>query len=106
MGSFVPSTLEERKEMLEAVGVKSYDELYKDVPESIRLGENGLKLEDGVSELEALSKMEALAKKNHAFKAVFRGAGSYHHYIPAIVKAILQTKRRSLDMDKNSKRFR
>ena len=88
MGSFVPSTLEERKEMLEAVGVKSYDELYKDVPESIRLGENGLKLEDGVSELEALSKMEALAEKNHAFKAVFRGAGSYHHYIPAIVKRV------------------
>ena len=28
------------------------------------------------------------------------------NYIPAIVKAILQTKRRSLDMDKNSKRFR
>ena len=28
------------------------------------------------------------------------------NYIPAIVKAVLQTKRRSLDMDKNSKRFK
>ena len=28
------------------------------------------------------------------------------NYIPAIIKAVLQTKRRSLDMDKNSKRFK
>ena len=28
------------------------------------------------------------------------------NYIPAIVKAVLQTRRRSLDMDKNSKRFK
>lgn len=28
------------------------------------------------------------------------------NYIPAVVKAIIQTKRRSLDMDKNSKRFK
>ncbi len=88
MGSFIPSTLTERKEMLKAIGVNSYEEMYADVPESIRLGENGLKLEDGVSELEALQKMEALAAKNHAFRAIFRGAGSYHHYIPAIVKRV------------------
>jgi len=88
MGSFIPSTLLEREEMLRAVGVSRYEEMYADVPVSIRLDENGLKLEDGVSELEALSKMEALAEKNHAFKAIFRGAGSYHHYIPAIVKRV------------------
>ena len=34
MGSYVPSTREQRQEMLNAIGLKDFRELYRDVPES------------------------------------------------------------------------
>lgn len=45
--------------------------------------------------------------QNHAavIKETARKKMLVWNYIPAIIKAVLQTKRRSLDMDKNSKRF-
>ena len=41
MASYIPSTLEERQEMLRTVGVSSFRELYRDVPAQMYL-ENGL----------------------------------------------------------------
>ena len=35
MGSYVPSTPAERQEMLHAIGLSDYQQLYRDVPESI-----------------------------------------------------------------------
>ena len=35
MGSYVPSTREQRQEMLSAIGLKDFRELYKDVPKSM-----------------------------------------------------------------------
>ena len=32
--------------------------------------------------------MAALAGKNRVFRSVFRGAGAYRHFIPAIVKTV------------------
>ncbi len=87
MGSYVPSTPEERAAMLEAVGVKSYAELYKDVPEEVIL-KGLLDLPEGLSELEVRNKMSALAAENKLYKAVLRGAGAYDHYIPSIVRYI------------------
>lgn len=88
MGSFISSTQEQRQEMLRAVGVSSYEELYADAPASTLLPEGGLKLEPGVTESEALFKLQAMADKNKIFPAIFRGAGAYRHYIPAIVKRV------------------
>lgn len=90
MGSFVPSTPSQRQAMLEAVGVPSYEGLYESVPHSLLLKEGELAVPDGVSEPEALLHMEELAGKNQVFRSVFRGAGAYRHYIPAIVKRVTQ----------------
>ena len=87
MGSYVPSTMEQRLEMLKAVGVASFDELYADVPESMRLKEGALDLPDGMSEMEVLARMKEMAGKNKVFPSIFRGAGAYCHYIPSIVNA-------------------
>ena len=87
MASYVPSTLEERQEMLHTVGVSDYRELYRDVPAEMYL-EKGLKLPSGMSELEVRRKMTAMASKNKVFSTVLRGAGAYDHYIPSIVKYI------------------
>ena len=48
MASYVPSTAEERQEMLYTVGVSDYRELYRDVPAKMYL-ENGLNLPAGMS---------------------------------------------------------
>ena len=87
MGSYIPSTREERLSMLESIGMHSFDELYADIPEKLRF-KDGLSLPSGLSELEVDRKMEEIAEKNTRFTHIFRGAGSYHHYIPAIVKQV------------------
>ena len=87
MGSYIPSTREERLSMLESIGMHSFDELYADIPEKLRF-KDGLSLPSGLSELEVARKMEEIAEKNTQFTHIFRGAGSYHHYIPAIVKQV------------------
>ena len=87
MGSYIPSTREERLSMLESIGMHSFDELYADIPEDLRL-KDGLSLPSGLSELEVARKIEEISGKNTRFPHIFRGAGSYHHYIPAIVKQV------------------
>ena len=86
MGSYIPSTGEERQAMLQAIGLTSTDQLFDVVPESVRV--KSLDLPEGLSELEVGQKMAELAAKNRVFPSVFRGAGSYRHYIPSIVKTV------------------
>ncbi|MDY2671176.1 MAG: aminomethyl-transferring glycine dehydrogenase subunit GcvPA [Anaerovoracaceae bacterium] len=87
MGSYIPNTPEEQQEMLKAIGASSFDDLYADVPEDVRL-KDGLNLPGGKSELEVDREMKALAAKNKIYGSIFRGAGVYWHYIPAIVKEV------------------
>ena len=87
MGSYVPSTQAERQEMLEAIGLKDYQDLYRDVPQSMIL-DHPLDIPSGKSELEVSRAMTAMADKNTLFFTVLRGAGAYDHYIPSIVKYI------------------
>ncbi|MEI3130850.1 MAG: aminomethyl-transferring glycine dehydrogenase, partial [Oscillospiraceae bacterium] len=49
---------------------------------------DGLNLPEGLSELEVRETVTGLAEKNKVFKTVLRGAGSYRHFIPAVVKSI------------------
>jgi glycine dehydrogenase subunit 1 len=87
MGSYVPATAAERREMLQAIGMSSEKELYSDVPASMLL-DRPLDIPAGMSELEVRAKMEAMAAKNRVYDVVLRGAGAYDHYIPSIVKYI------------------
>ncbi len=86
MGSYIPNTRDERLEMLKSIGLSSVEELYSVVPEEARVKE--LDLPEGLSELEVSAKVRAAADMNKCFGSVFRGAGSYCHYIPSIVKTI------------------
>ncbi len=87
MGSYVPSTKQERQEMLEALGLKDYRDLYRDVPASMYL-DRELNVPAGMSEMEVGKAIGAMAAKNHVFATILRGAGAYDHYIPSIVKYI------------------
>ena len=83
--SYVASTKEEQAQMLDEMGYKNIEELFSDVPPSVLL-KTHLNIKEGVSEFEVLKDMEKLAAKNRLFKSTFRGAGSYKHLIPEVVK--------------------
>jgi len=87
MGSYIPSTAQEQREMLSAAGFDSIDGLFSQIPESVRLNRL-LDLPEGLSELEVRRKMSGIASENKVFPIVFRGAGAYRHYIPAAVTRI------------------
>lgn len=87
MGSYVPSTAQERQEMLASIGLSSIDELFSHIPDSLKL-KGELNLPSGKSELEVCRTMEHIAAQNIVFDSIFRGAGAYDHYIPAIVKSV------------------
>ena len=84
MATFVPNTAAEQQEMLRAVGCASMEELLSGIPEDARLSD-GLKLPEGLSELEATRHLQDLAGRNRTYRAIFRGAGAYDHFIPSIV---------------------
>ena len=86
MGSYVPNTCDDRREMLNFIGRSSVDELYAPVPKEVMASD--LKLPSGLSELELYRKIKSLAAENRIFPSIFRGAGAYRHYIPAAVKRI------------------
>ena len=86
MGSYIPATAEERQAMLAYLGLGSTDDLFAAVPESVRV--RSLDLPEGMSEMEVSRRMRGMADKNVRFRSVFRGAGAYRHYIPAVVKTV------------------
>ena len=86
MGSYIPATAEERRAMLASLGLSSVDELFACIPPEVRL--HGLNLPEGLSEMEVSRKVGDMAEKNVRFRSMFRGAGAYRHYIPAIVKTV------------------
>ena len=87
MGTYVPSSEAEKREMLEALGLKDARELYRDVPDSVLL-KKPLDLPEGLSEMEVREKVGAMAALNRNYKTILRGAGAYDHYIPSIVRYI------------------
>ena len=86
MGSYIVNTEREQREMLAATGRKRFEELFDTVPESVKIGH--LDVPEGMSEMEAARRMQGMAAENTVFRQIFRGAGAYHHYIPAIVKRV------------------
>ena len=87
MGTYVPTTAKEREEMLRVIGVNSIDDLYCSVPADMLLGDK-LNLPDGLSELEVREAVTDMSEKNKVYKTCLRGAGSYRHFIPAVVKSV------------------
>ncbi len=89
--AFIPNTDQERQEMLDRIGVKSFDELIKAIPESVRLKKD-LDLPPRLSEYEIIKLMDSYASKNITATShvCFMGGGSYDHFIPSIVGSIVE----------------
>ena len=76
--------------MLEIVGLKSADELFRSIPKDVQLN-RALNVTEPLSEPEVIGEMEAFAAKNSgATKPSFLGAGVYSHYSPTVVDHLIQ----------------
>ncbi|CKH26722.1 Probable glycine dehydrogenase [decarboxylating] subunit 1 [Streptococcus pneumoniae] len=87
---YLPMTEEDKKEMLQTIGVQTIDELFSDIPESVRF-KGDLKIKEAKSEPELLKELSQMASKNANLKeyASFLGAGVYDHYAPVIVDHVI-----------------
>lgn len=85
---YTPNTDEDRRQMLEAIGVDSVEELFKDIPEGYT--PESLNLPSARSEPELMAYAQQLAATNivPGEYASFLGAGVYRHHIPAVVRQI------------------
>lgn len=76
--------------MLEIVGLKSADELFRSIPADVQLN-RALNVTEPLAESEVIGAMEEMAAKNAAArKPSFMGAGVYSHYSPTIVDHLIQ----------------
>lgn len=90
MGRYVPNTGQDRKEMLDELGLDSIDQLFEDIPYEVRIA-GRLNLPEPLSEVELVRHMRELAEKNETVEdyICFLGAGAYDRYIPSVVGHIL-----------------
>ena len=86
MGDYLGSTRQQQSEMLKTLGLPDTDALFSEVPSDVML--KTLSIPKGKSEIEVRRHLEKMAAKNTIFRSIFRGAGSYNHYIPALVRQI------------------
>lgn len=88
MGTYVPDTHEEQMALLKETGLSSIEDLFSMIPEDVLL-RDGLDMDEGMSEMEVLKEMESIAGENRVYRSIFRGAGAYNHYIPAVVGNVI-----------------
>lgn len=80
---FIPHTLSDTDSMLRAVGVSDIEDLFDEIPTSLRCA--GLEgVPEALSELEVGRLMRERAAQDHVASS-FLGAGAYEHHIPAAV---------------------
>lgn len=87
---YLPMTEEDKKAMLETIGVNSVDDLFSDIPEKVRFkGEYNIKA--AKSETSLMKELFQMASRNADLKTnvSFLGAGVYDHYMPVIVDHVI-----------------
>jgi glycine dehydrogenase subunit 1 len=86
MARFTPHTEEETRQMLDAIGIKSVDKLFEDIPDNLL--PKSFKLPVGKTENETVRIFNDLARRNRTDYISFLGGGYYDHFIPAAVNTI------------------
>lgn len=83
---FVPHTPDDTRQMLDAIGVRTMDDLFADITPDLR--PRSFNLPEGQCEMDVCAFMEKLAAKNTPPLVHFLGAGFYDHYVPKAVDAL------------------
>jgi len=80
---FIPHTQKDVEQMLQTIGAGSIEELFDEIPESLKIS-TLKRVPEGRSEMATAKLMSELAAKDGR-PACFVGAGAYEHHIPAAV---------------------
>ena len=87
MHKYLPHTPKDIEDMLKVIGAKSLDDLFVSIPKKLKV-KDGYDLPEALGDDVLTKHMEDLAAQNSQL-VVFRGAGSYDHYTPSIVKTLI-----------------
>jgi glycine dehydrogenase subunit 1 len=88
---YIPHSDTDRQEMLATIGVKAIDELFREIPENLRVKPGAMNLPPALDEHRLYAHLAQISKKNVNLQDVtcFLGAGIYDRYIPSTVGAII-----------------
>ncbi|HTD45952.1 MAG TPA: glycine dehydrogenase, partial [bacterium] len=83
---YIPVTPPERERMLRSIGVRGVDDLFRDIPEEVRL-RSPLDLPAALPDPDLLAHVRGLAGRNADCDRLtcFLGAGAYDHFVPSTV---------------------
>jgi glycine dehydrogenase subunit 1 len=87
--SYLVHSAVDREKILKEIGLVSFNDLYKFIPENIIYPK--LNLPEPLSEKEIREKLKYIGDKNKSLSnfSSFLGGGAYNHYIPSVIKTIL-----------------
>src|SRR5918999_1484428 len=85
--TYSPHTDADRERMLEAVGVGSVEDLFADIPVSVRA--SAWEVPPPLAEQEVRAELARLAGRNRIPEVSFLGAGVYRHLIPSVVGEVI-----------------
>ena len=88
MYKYFPHTEDDLKVMMERVGVKNLDELYAQIPESIRF-KGDYQMESALTEEGVRDVFQTLGSQNKQLTC-FAGYGVYDHTTPSVIPSLLQ----------------
>ncbi len=83
-----PHTPDDVRAMLDAIGAKSLPELFRSIPDRLRL-ERPLELPPALDEIALFAEFRRLAARNETAHPPFLGAGCYPHHVPPVVDQLL-----------------
>ncbi|MBO6180067.1 aminomethyl-transferring glycine dehydrogenase subunit GcvPA [bacterium] len=86
MKNFLVHNEETIKQMCTEIGINGVEDLFKQIPQDIRM--KGLNLPDGLSEMETQRQVKKLAKENKSDYINFMGGGIYNKFIPACISQV------------------
>ncbi len=84
MFPYIPTTEQEKSEMLKKINAENISELFKDIPKDLIIEKYNL--EESKSELEIQDILKKISAKNKSVNdyICFLGSGAYDHYIPSV----------------------
>ena len=85
---YLPKSPSERREMLQAIGARSIEELFQSIPERVRL-KQPLHLPGPLSEMEIIDYFRARAAENSVGYTSFLGAGVYNHLRSVVTDTLM-----------------
>jgi len=88
---FIPHNDNDRKKMIESIGIHSFEDLLTAIPQNIRLNKD-LNLPPALSEYEVTKLLKYYASQNQSIEthSCFLGGGAYDHFSPAIIGSVIE----------------